>query len=126
MPKTVFVAHPISGDIKGNVKEVLEICRKIHTEHIIPLAPYLVSLQYLNDEVHEERRLGIEANLECFRRKMIDELWLFGDFISPGMLEEIKIARSISYRIPVIAKTHGTKIDFKKFCEKNPLKLPTC
>jgi len=86
--KLVFIAHPISGDIEGNVKKVLDICEKVHINGIVPVAPYLVSLQYLNDEVHEDRVLGVEANLECFHRRFIDELWLFGDKISLGMEEE--------------------------------------
>lgn len=30
--KTVFIAHPIAGDIEGNVKKVLEICKRVHTD----------------------------------------------------------------------------------------------
>ena len=106
MVKTVFVAHPISGDVKGNIKKVLAICEDIHTDKIIPVAPYLVSLQYLNDEVIEDRELGISANLVCFRRGFIDELWLFGDKISSGMEGEVRLA--ISMDIPIVPKTNGT------------------
>ena len=111
--KTVFVAHPISGDVSGNAKCVLAICEHIHTKDIIPVAPYLVSLQYLNDEVVEDRELGMEANHECFRRRYVDELWLFGDKISRGMEKEILLAREMS--IPVVPKTEDTTRDFKKF-----------
>ncbi len=105
--KTVFVGHPIGGDVQGNVKKVLEICEQIHTKDIIPVAPYLVSLQYLDDGVIEDRQLGVEANLECFRRGYVDELWLFGDRISPGMKEEIAIAKK--HNVFIVAKTEGTK-----------------
>lgn len=107
--KIVFVAHPISGDIKGNIKKVLAICEEIHSDEIIPVVPYLVSLQYLNDEVVEDRELGISANLVCFHRGFIDELWLFGDKISSGMVEEIRLALELG--IPIIPKTEGTKRD---------------
>jgi len=110
--KTVFVAHPISGDVKWNVKKVLKICAEIHTRNIIPIAPYLISLQYLNDEVIEDRKLGMDANHECFYRGFVDELWLFGNRISPGMTEEIKLAREMG--IPVIVKTKGTRWDLKQ------------
>jgi hypothetical protein len=109
--KTVFIAHPIAGDISGNVQKVLEICKRVHTEEIIPVAPYLVSLQYLNDEVFEDRALGIVANLECFHRHFIDELWVFGDKISRGMLEEIKLARELN--IPIIPQTEEVKNDYE-------------
>ncbi|MFH1175583.1 MAG: hypothetical protein V1698_02585 [bacterium] len=69
--KVVFIGHPVSGDIQENIKKILDICKKFHNKNIIPCAPYLVSLKYLNDEIIEDRELGIEANLECFHRKFI-------------------------------------------------------
>lgn len=110
--KTVFIGHPISGDVKGNMKKVLQICADVHTKEIIPVAPYLISLQYLNDEVIEDRELGMEANHECFHRKYVDELWLFGNRISPGMMKEILLAQEMG--IPIIPKTEGTKRDLER------------
>ncbi len=105
--KTVFIAHPIAGDIQENVKKVLAICEEIHSKDLIPVAPYLVSLQYLDDTVKEDRELGVLANLECFHRKYIDELWLFGNRISEGMRAEVDLARQLN--IPIIAKTPETE-----------------
>jgi len=111
--KTVFVAHPISGDISGNIKKVLAICAEVHSPEIIPVAPYIVSLQYLDDGVHEDRALGIAANEECIKRGYVDELWLFGDRISEGMQGEILLA--IEYGIPVVSKADGTKAGLEEF-----------
>lgn len=113
--KTVFIGHPIGGDIKGNAEKVLKICSEVHTKDIIPVAPYLISLQYLNDEVVEDRKLGMQANQECFHRRYVDELWLFGDRISAGMEKEILLAKEM--QIPIIPKTEGTKRDLKKILE---------
>lgn len=110
--KTVFIGHPISGDIKGNIEKVLKICMEVHTKHIIPVAPYLVSLEYLNDDVVEDRELGMEANHECFHRHYVDELWLFGDRISSGMRQEVSLAKKMG--IPVIPKTEGTRRDMER------------
>lgn len=110
--KIVFVGHPVSGDIRNNIKKILSICKKIHNKEIIPCVPYLVSLQYLDDEIVEDREMGIEANLECFQRKYIDELWLFGDHISRGMEQEINLA--LTLKIPIISKTKGTENYFEK------------
>jgi hypothetical protein len=110
--KVIFIGHPISGDIEGNVQKVLAICEKIHKDGYIPVVPYLVSLQYLNDTVVEDRELGIEANHECFRRRFIDELWLYGDRISKGMLGEIELAKELG--IPIVPKTEKTKDALKK------------
>lgn len=109
--KTVFICHPISGDIERNVRDILSICKQIHTSKLIPVAPYLVSLQYLDDNILEDRDLGIQANLECFRRKYIDELWLYGDRISKGMWQEIGLAQELN--IPIIPKTDATMTDYK-------------
>ena len=112
MAKTVFIGHPISGDVTRNIQSVLAICRLVHTPNIIPVAPYLVSLQYLDDTVVEDCRLGIEANCECFHRGYVDELWLYGNQISPGMHEEIRLARRLG--IPVFAKTTHTALALRK------------
>lgn len=102
MTKIVYIAHPLSGDLSNNIKKILEICNKVHKEddNIIPFAPYLVSIQYLNDNIKEDRELGIEANKIHFKRKTFDELWVFGDFISKGVEEEIKLAKE--FNIPII------------------------
>ena len=114
--KTVFIGHPIGGNIKSNVEKVLKICAEVHTKNIIPVSPYLISLQYLNDEVIEDRELGMDANHECFHRRYVDELWLFGNRVSKGMEKEILLARKM--KIPVIPKTDGTKIDLKRLESK--------
>src|SRR3990167_8428842 len=113
---------------KRSAKEMRRLCltrseivkRKLLTKSVlgkadkdghIPVAPYLVSLQYLNDEVVEDRELGVEANLVCFHRGFVDELWLYGDKISEGMKREIALAKEL--KIPVVAKTEWTKKDLE-------------
>ena len=111
--KTVFIGHPIGGDVEGNMKKVLKICLEVHRiPGVVPVVPYIASLQYLNDEVVEDRMLGMEANHECFYRGYVDELWLFGNRISIGMKGEILLARKVG--VPIIAKTEGTKRDLEQ------------
>ena len=62
MKKLVFVSHPVSGNPDGNTKKVLEICGNLFRQGVIPVAPYLIALQVLDDGVVEERRLGMETN----------------------------------------------------------------
>lgn len=109
--KTVFVAHPVRGDVAGNMQKVLAICEELHTKEVIPVVPFLVSLQYLKDHIVEDRELGIQANHECLRRRYVDELWLFGDHISSGMAGEVKLARELG--IPVVPQTEGTRRDLE-------------
>ncbi len=119
--KTVFVGHPIAGDIKGNMEKVLRICEQIHTQDVVPVAPYLVSLQYLNDDIVEDRQLGTEANHECFRRRYVDELWLYGDRISNGMKGEVLLALELN--IPIVAKTEATQRDLEQLLAQTPAEM---
>jgi hypothetical protein len=73
MPKRVFIAHPVSGDIRGNLKRVLAILKEVHTKDTIPYFPSIVALQYLDDNNAAERELGMLANEEYFTRGFIDE-----------------------------------------------------
>ncbi len=111
--KLVYVAHPISGDVEGNIKSVLQICKEIHTKRTVPFAPYIVALQYLNDDIPKERRLGADANAMYFKAGIVDELWLYGDKISPGMAEEVVLCRELG--IPIRAKSAGTMRELKNF-----------
>lgn len=109
MSKTVFIAHQISGDIEGNIKRVIEICRLIHSAHIIPVFPSFTWRQYLTDGEQTKRLAGL-VNEEYFRRGMVDEVWLYGPKITEGMLKEINLA--ISYNIPVIPKNVFMRAQF--------------
>lgn len=121
MKKMVYIAHPISGDIEWNIKKVLNICQEVHRNNndIIPVAPYIVSLQYLDDTIIEDRELWIESNTEHFNRGLIDELWVFWDKISSWMKYEIELAKK--HKIKVTYKSDELKINNLKQ-KKNYLK----
>ena len=99
--KLVYIAHPVGGDVSGNIKKILQICHDVHKKDnsLIPFVPYMAALQYLNDDLQEERALGIQANMEHFKRKTMDEVWLCGPRISEGMKQEIKLAKE--FGIPI-------------------------
>ena len=113
MPKTVYIAHQLSGNVQENVQVVLRILKEVHNEQIVPVAPYLVSVQYLNDGLPEERLLGIASNKEFFVRKVVDELWLCGPKISEGMKQEIKL--SMQHGIPVKCHNPALQEELNKF-----------
>jgi hypothetical protein len=76
--KLVFIAHPMSGDIEGNTKKVLAICRKIHSEEIIPVFPSFTWRLYLTGD-DEDKKLAAQVNETYFASGAVDELWLYGD-----------------------------------------------
>jgi len=97
-PKMVFVAHPISGDVENNCRRVLEICRQIHTKEVIPVFPRFTWSQYLGDSP-EDKELAIAVNEAYFRSGAVDELWVYGDELSEGMIREIRLAHELGIRI---------------------------
>ncbi len=103
--KIAYIAHPISGDIKGNIEKIKAIVREINLTEldVVPFAPYIVDCESLNDDITAERERGIKNDIELFNRKFIDEVRLYGGRISNGMKAEIKLAKTLG--IPVVAKT---------------------
>ena len=73
--------------------------------------PYLADLYALDDNVPNDRRRGIKNDIAVLKSGLINEVWLYGDKISKGMQEEIKLAKELN--IPIKAMSKETKILFK-------------
>jgi len=87
--KIAYIAHPISGDIKGNLKRIEVIGRQININEpeVIPFPHYALM------------RIGF-----------IDEIRLYGDRISAGMSHEVNLAMELG--IDVKPMTEATKLEF--------------
>ena len=107
--KVVYIAHPISGDIEGNLAKIREIVKKIAMSFpdVVPFVPYYVDIVSLDDNDPVQRARGIANDTELIKRKVMDELWLFGDNYSKGMKAEVELAQSLG--IPVVIQS--TDID---------------
>jgi hypothetical protein len=92
--KIVYIAHPISGDVEGNVSKILEIIKSINllNPNIIPFAPYIADVLALNDSIPEQREKGIQNNLFVLESGCVNELWVYGTEITEGVKREIEIA----------------------------------
>ena len=101
----IFVAHPMSGDVEGNTKKVIAICKSIHSNEVIPVFPSFTWRQYLADHPNVQD-LAAAVNEEYFKRGLVDEMWLYGDRLTDGMKREIVLARECN--IPVVPKTPET------------------
>lgn len=116
--KTVLILHPVydaeEANIRKNIKSIVAICAQIfgNYKNINPLAPYLDAIVALKPNNPKDRERGIDAMLELVGRKIADEVWLYGDFISEGMAAIILYAKRLG--IPVIAKTEGAKKDLPR------------
>lgn len=111
--KTVYIAHPIKGS-KANIGKVIDIIRKINLEEpdVHPFAPYLCDLMALQDDKLEERERGMQNNYHIFKSGIIDELRLYGDRISTGMLREVVWAWELDISVrPMTCNLHDKYID---------------
>jgi len=116
--KIVYIAHPISGSTLkyiDNLNKIKSICRAINLDHedVVPFAPYWLDCHALDDDNPKERARGIKNDVALLERGFVDEVWLFGEVISKGMSNEIKIA--FKKNIPIIPMSEGTKLGFKSY-----------
>ena len=95
--KLVYIASPYAGDIPNNVERAKEYCKQALEQGVIPIAPHLLYPQFLKDSDPAERSLGLRAGLELLAR--CEEMWIFGEEISPGMSREIQFAQGLG--IPI-------------------------
>lgn len=102
--KIVYIAHPISGDVESNLRDLIRILRIINMDthleshipefdfsNVIPQAPYYHDIIALDDNNPLERKRGIDNDIAMINTGIYDELWLTGDRISFGMSEEVKL-----------------------------------
>ena len=105
-PKRVYIAHPISGNVQSNLDKVRIIYRRLALGgEVIPVAPFFLACLALHDGIPSERMTGIAINRAYFEEGMIDELWIYGDRISPGVSKEIELADKLG--IPVHYKANN-------------------
>lgn len=117
--KICFIAHPIGGDVEGNLKKIGAIVRAINIsgEDIVPFVPYFADCQYLRDDDPAERHIGISNTKSIFQCGVVDELHLYCPFISKGMKDEI--VQCLHLKIPIVAKSEECKRDWVELFMEN-------
>lgn len=111
-PLLVYIAHPMKGDIAGNKKKVIDICREIgKNPMVIPFTPYLSAFEYLDDDDPIQREKGMIMNRFYFERKIIDVLLICGDRISGGVRSEIKLALENGIRLAVLDESRKEEVE---------------
>jgi hypothetical protein len=111
MPKTVLISYPLSREVEKNIAEVIRICKLAHSHEIIPLFPHLLMKRYVTDDPPGEQ-LAEACIWEYFKRGMVDELWLYGNHISPPMWREIHFAQHC--KVEVVPKSPQTAKALRK------------
>lgn len=117
--RIIYIAHPVGAlependfdafrQVYRNLLAIKRIVREINLTEpdVVPFAPYVVDCQAMRDYVPAERQRGIKNNIALLKAGFIGEVRLYGDRISPGMLEKINLADALG--IPVTSMTAGT------------------
>ena len=94
--KRVFVCSAYRGDVAANVETARAACREVLRAGNAPFAPHLLYPDLLDDDVAEERALGIAAGRAWLAAS--HEILVVGA-ITDGMREEIAAAQALG--IPV-------------------------
>ena len=95
--KLVFICSPYRGEVETNTSRARRYCYFAHTQGVAPVAPHLHNPQFLDENLPDERKAGIDIGMEYLRRA--DELWCFGDRLSEGMELELQAAQQM--KLPV-------------------------
>jgi len=114
--KIVYIAHPIGGDVEGNLKKIADIAQDINLneQDVVPFTPYYLDCHCLTDSNPEERARGIKNDTALLKRGFVDEMRLYGSTISKGMYAEVLLARELNIRI-VFMTTETEKSYFDIF-----------
>ena len=93
----IYVCSPLKGDVRTNLTCASRYCRFVAQCHAIPVAPHLYFTRFLDDEVENERELGMDMGLDALT--YCSSIWVFGETISTGMQAELDLAREL--KIPI-------------------------
>jgi len=99
--KLIYVASPYAGDVKKNIEFTKQACRYVMEQGHAFFAPHLLYPQLLDDASPRERQAGLDMGLAMLPR--CDELWVCGDRISPGISQEIELAKTLGMPIRYIS-----------------------
>lgn len=111
--KIVYIAHPVSNE--SFVKEKLAIIiRDINLKEsdVVPFCPWFQDLYALDDNIPAERARGIRNDKALFTATFIHSIRLYGDRVSAGMIDEIKMANAL--QIKVVPMTLDTKVAYRE------------
>lgn len=108
--KRVYIAHEYGGK-KENLIKIRVIIRDIilNQPDVIPVCPWYVLVESLDDSDEFERALGLRATTALLKKGIIDEFWIYGSKLSLGV--ELEINHAVNEFIPLVLKTDKISMD---------------
>ena len=97
MRPLAYISSPYSGDVETNVENAREYSRFAVEQGFLPVTPHIFFTQFMDDCNPADRELAMQMNLQLLRS--CDELWVFGNYLSPGM--ETEITEAFRHHIPI-------------------------
>lgn len=117
--KLIYICSPLrpqSSDPDEADMELFEnlfrarnACELVKDLGAIPVCPHLYFPQFLDDELPEERELGMQLALAALRR--CHAVYVFSEHITPGMVREIAEAAKRDIPVKMLCEEDGTLED---------------
>lgn len=92
-----------------NLFRARNACELVKNLGAIPVCPHLYFPQFLDDELPEERELGMQLALAALRR--CHAVYVFSEHITPGMVREIAEAAKRDIPVKMLCEEDGTLED---------------
>jgi hypothetical protein len=106
-----YICSPLSGNTKENLKNAVAYARFVFDRcGMIPVMSHFYVL-ILDDNIEFERKIGTSLGLEMILDAR--HMWVFGDNITPGMKDEIRLAESLKRVIHYVTDEQCEEIQNK-------------
>lgn len=98
--RIVYLAHPVSGDVAGNLARAKRWYKWIATNFDVAIiADWIVTCEVLDDSREADRALGMAMNDTLISHLCCDEVWLVGGRVSAGMSSEWALADDLDLAV---------------------------
>ena len=117
--KKVYICSPYRDSNADKVTESIRLAKEycafaMRTAiDILPVAPHIYFTQFLDDTVPDARSIGTQAGLALLTE--CEEVWVFGDKVSDGMVQEMATASRLGktlrfFDVSVLRDAHSDRL----------------
>ena len=85
-----YITAAWSGNKLKDFKQAVKYCREVYDAGFSPICPMLHTCMFLNDEIPEEHRSGVDINRDLLRRARV--LVVCGNYMDESVKNDIAIA----------------------------------
>ena len=109
-----YITAAWSGDEIVNIKQAAKYCRVVYEAGFSPVCPLLTLTLFLNDEVPEEHKSGVDMARDLLRRSHV--LVVCGDYVDEDVKNDIATAGRVNITATTLdgiltVMTHGRSND---------------